>query len=255
VFAVVTSEKPKISCRPFSTSKRFNCTIEGVESFNEINTTLSRTSFAPESIIVINFVGSSLQTLPDKFFSNLRLKNVRTFVAPSSNIDSIENLAFFEPKSWDLIDLSLNRIEKLTGRIFASAVIESLDLSHNSIETIEENIFQGAIITNIHLSHNKLKSISFANSFSNFGVLELNDNLFETLDKFDFEGNKDSTSVNYRKIPRPPKIFLHRNKFKKLDCLVFGKIGGLYVEGNLDLKEILLNDCQVSSMLDSSLEF
>ncbi|CRK92266.1 CLUMA_CG005774, isoform A [Clunio marinus] len=232
----------------YDRSRRYRCTFEHLKSFDDFKIEKSKLTFSTTGITSITFLNSSLSEFPEKIF-NL-FTNLKQIDASRLVLSEISATAFINLKLMDLIDLSNNNLKTLKARTFSEMQIKHLDLSMNLLETIDDTTFSNAHIEKINLSFNKLKSLKFANSFRYFYIMELNDNLIESFNEYEFrdEGVGTPKLSFYSTAETDQRIFLQNNKIKKFECSTNTIFNSVTLIGNSELNEISLNQCNIQNV-------
>jgi Leucine-rich repeat (LRR) protein len=232
---------------------RMKCKFSNINSLDQLPSALTKKVVNIANVVAISFNQSNLSTLPDRAFASY--SNLRSLDVSSLRLTDITSNVFSALKSLDSLDLSFNNLTALPSKVFAGAKYKELDLSYNMIAVIHETAFLSSEIDKIDLSFNKLKATGFINSFKFFNYLQINDNEILTFDKIVISpsawGNSQQ-SLNF--IPQYPSINVQNNKFTKIDCSSSLQIMLMDLSRNLLLKEVKLNDCEVTSIDVSNCE-
>lgn len=208
---------------------------------------LTAKAVSVNNVVSIAFNQSNLSTLPDRAFATYT--NLRSLDASSLRLTDISSNVFSALKSLDSLVLSFNNLTALSSKVFANAKYKELDLSYNMIATIQENAFLGSEIDKIDLSFNKLKATAFINSFKFFNDLQINDNEIATFDKIVISPNAwGGSQQSLILIPQYPSINVQNNKLTKIDCSSSLRIMLMDFSRNRVLKEVNLNNCEVTSV-------
>ena len=153
----------------------------------------------------------------------------------------------FLGRKWMTIILSKNLLKKLTGKLFANMSIKLLDLSDNQIEFIEDEVFSGIEAGALKLSNNKITSTSFVSSMSFYNTLELDSNEIQEIGTI-MQTPKNWKPITYLFGINSPKLVLAGNKIKKFNCDSQFKFSILSLQSNLELTDVMLNDCNIVNL-------
>lgn len=229
----------------YDRTARYKCSFQYIKSPEDMAIAITNQTSYGLRVNTIVFLNSSLSRLPDKMFSSF--STVRKVDASRLVLDEISATTFNGIRVLDFLDLSNNKLKKLTDKTFASMQIKLLDLSLNYIESISDMTFITADIEKLNLAFNQIKSLKFLNAFSFFNMVQLGNNNIENI-KIETKPDGWLIKSGIFGDPEFPKIFLDNNKITKLDCASTIKIETLNLQKNPLLTDVALNLCRVDEI-------
>ena len=201
----VKSESNQV-CIPHD-SENTTCTLTDVASGFDLDHSLSKMKENFGSIKQINFVDCFLEEIPIDIFTvypnveivdahyiglvkfNLfqhKASKLRIINASMNNIDSIESQELLKAKNLESLDLSHNRISRMTPYTFQLNVkFKFLNLSHNQLKSLKLKVLEPLqSLETLHLENNQIKEISgnFKDFKPNWKELYLQNNMLKALD-------------------------------------------------------------------------
>lgn len=142
--------------------------------------------YPPEMKTYIEFIESRLERIPVGLFEHYT--NVLELHARNIGLHKLDNASFVGGWYLEILDLSANNIDKLTGDVLGNVSnVKWIDMSSNRLRCIDEPAFGGLHkLTYLDLSHNQLGTMAKGTwaATENLQVLILSDNqLVEILDE------------------------------------------------------------------------
>lgn len=234
----------EVKCRHLSYDDSYHCRFTELarsETTNQISLPLRRIKEIPfdkVDSVTIEPISNGLQIdhIPAEVFTifpNLSALEIQ------SNIQELTSEDFINVKRLRILDLTHNKLKRLTAGTFRSVELFALNVGFNEIGTIDDFTFENqSTLFGMDLQYNKLSIIKrhTFTGLSDINTLHLNDNEIETIEDDAFQlpmlrnlflrGNK-LTKFNektFTALPALIRLNLDSNKFDHIDLDLFSRL-------------------------------
>lgn len=196
----------------------------------------------------IVFDSSNIPEFPIKAFDNFDA--LRQLSAVNVGMTTLTATFLVPHSSFEVVDLSKNKISKIDAATFANMLISVVDLSYNEIATIDTKAFNNARIQKLVLRGNKIKDIQFIENIQFFNSLDLSENSIVEVNSINVNISGWTSTADILSILQgPSSIILDDNKeMKSFNCKSPIPFSLIALKNNPKLSSVVLNNCIVTGL-------
>lgn len=229
------------------------CTFKNAKSSLEIESSLATLT---NKILIqkIVFTDSEFTELPENTFE--KLDSLKEITASGVGMKTLTSTFLIKHGTFDVVDLSNNKITKIGGGTFNTMSVNVVDLSSNQISSIDSKAFNGSRIQKLNLEDNLIKDIQFVENFVFFKTLDLSRNSLVEIKSIDSDKwtsipsrmTSDNLFVHLLLTSDSTILFNGNKNLRSFDCkssISFALIG---LEENPNLTEMKLNNCSIKTL-------